>query len=249
MTTALDIITDALGILNVYAAGEAISDADAEQCLTRLNDMMDSWSNESLACYAILEQSVALVAGKSTYTIGTSGGADINATRPLRLIEGPGAAYIQDGNGNNFDVDVVTQDQWNLIGNRGSTVNANIPTVLFYDPQFPLGKLNFWAQPNIGGYTAFWDQYQQLTDFTNLAATFSLPPGYALALKTNLAVHIKPYFATAQLDPDVRDQAAESKRIIKRTNMRTSVALYDPEIVSRSQGSYNWQNDSYNGRN
>ena len=57
MTTAQDIITDSLNILGVYAAGETISDADLEQAFTRLNDMLDSWSNESLTCFAILELS------------------------------------------------------------------------------------------------------------------------------------------------------------------------------------------------
>lgn len=239
MTTALDIVTDALCMLGVYAAGETVSDADAEQALTRLNDMLDSWSNESLTCYAILEQSVALVAFQQSYTIGTSGGANINATRPIRIKDEPGSAFIQDSNGNNYPLDVVSREVWNLIGNRSESVNANVPDTLFYDPQYPLGVLNFFPEANIGGYTAYWDSYLQLTDFADLAAEASLPPGYDLALKTNLAVHMKPYHTGAQLDPEVKLQAMESKATIKRSNFRPIKATYDRELIAKGAGTYN----------
>ena len=94
MPTAQDMIYESLRLMAVYAPNETPTDADVEQGLTCLNDMLDSWSNESLSCFAILEQSGTVVAGKSSYTIGPSG--DFNLTRPLRLIEGPGAAYSQD---------------------------------------------------------------------------------------------------------------------------------------------------------
>ena len=237
MTTAQDIITDSLNILGVYAAGETISDADLEQAFTRLNDMLDSWSNESLTCFAILEQSVALTAFQQSYTIGAGG--NINATRPIRINDEPGSAYIQDSNGNNYPVAVVSRPTWNLIGNRSESVTANVPDTLWYDPQYPLGVLNFYPLPNIAGYTAFWDSYLQLTDFSTLTTAVSLPPGYILALKTNLAVHLKPYFAAAQLDPDVREQARESKGNVKRANNRPIEATFDRELIAKGAGTYN----------
>src|SRR5690349_2150704 len=144
---ALDIISFALKRMGVYAPGETIADSDAEDCLVILNDMLDSWSNESLACFTILEQSVALVAGKASYTIGSGG--DVSGTRPLRLIKTAGSAYIQDTTGQNYPVEVVERDLWNLIGNRSGIVTSQVPDTLFYDPQFPLGLLNFWPTPNL----------------------------------------------------------------------------------------------------
>ena len=234
MTTAQDIIQDALEMLGVYAAGETMSNADAQRGLTRLNNMLDSWSNESLSCYAIIEQTGTLQVGVSRYTIGSGG--TFNMTRPLKINLGPGAATFQDSNNNNFDIEVVTQDQWNLIGNRA--VTSNIPDTLFYDPQYPLGVINIFPVPNIGG-TLLWDSYLQLTDFTSLTTVLSLPPGYELAIKTNLAVHMKPYFTGTTLDPEVKEQARESKANVKRTNIRPQQASYDPEIVSSVQPTYN----------
>lgn len=243
MTTANDIIQDSLEMLGVYSPGDTMSNADAQRGLSTLNSMLDSWSNESLACFAILEQSGSLVAGTSTYTIG-SGGA-FNVTRPIRLIDGPGAAYSVDVNGNRYPIDVVPRDQWNLIGNVSSIMTSNYPTTLFYDPQYPLGVMNFWPTPNIG-ITAYWDSYLQLTDFSSLTATMSLPPGYYEALTTNLAVNLKPYFTTFQLDPVVAIRAAKALGNIKRSNIRPVEAVYDPEIVaSGSTKTYNPYTDSY----
>jgi hypothetical protein len=39
-------------------------------------------------------------------------------------------------------MEVVPRDKWNQIGNRSSTITSQIPSVLFYDPQFPLGVIN-----------------------------------------------------------------------------------------------------------
>lgn len=236
MATAQDVITDALQMLGVYDPNMPLSDADAQLGLSVLNDMMDSWSNESLACYAVLEQSGVLVPGQQSYTIGPGGHFDM--TRPLRILDGPVSAYVQDGNGNNYPMEVVTRDKWNLFGNRSDVVTSDFPDVMFYDPQFPLGIINVMPFPTIG-YTMFWDSYLQLSEFANLTSAIDLPPGYKLAMGTNLAVALKPYFADGNLDPIVAARAMESKGNIKRTNIRPSIAIYDSEIVSRAQVSYN----------
>lgn len=244
MATAADVILDALQMLGVYGAGDTVSAADQAIGLSVLNDMLDVWSNESLASFCILEQSVSLITGQQSYTIGTGG--NINATRPLKILEDPGTCFVRDQNGNDYPVAVVPRDEWNLIVDK--TVSSNIPDVLFYDPQFPLGVINLWGVPNIGGYTLFFDSYQQLGGFPTAATTFSFPPGYKRAVGTNLAVSLKPYFADGQLDPLILKEAAETKGSIKRTNRREIFAQYDAYITASGNGQYDIYNDSYNNR-
>lgn len=238
-TTALDIITDTLNWMNVYAPGEPISAADQAQSLTRLNDMIDSWSNESLTCYAILEQTGVLIPGKYQYTIGTSGGADFNMTRPIRLIKTYGSVYIVDTNGNRYNLEVVERDSWNMIGNI-INVNSNFPNTIFYDPQFPLGILNVFPVPNIG-YTMHWDSYLQLTEFPLQTTQVTLPPGYNKALKDNLALELWPYFKPAGSMPTALmvKTAYVSKGNVKRSNYRLNMALFDPEIVRTGSPVFN----------
>ena len=66
MATALDIIIDALQKLGAYAPGETLSDADAQRGLSVMNDMLDTWSNETLMIYCNQQQSIAMVAGQVT---------------------------------------------------------------------------------------------------------------------------------------------------------------------------------------
>lgn len=242
MTTAQDIIQDALESMGVYAPGETITDSDAERALTVLNDMLDSWSNESLTCFATLEQSVALTVNKAVYTLGSGGDVSV---RPIRIIEGVGAAYVQDSNNNNYPVDVVPRDKWNLIGNRGSTVTSNVPDMIFFDSQFPLANLNVFPTPNTGGYTLFWDSYLALSEFATLTTAVSLPPGYLIALKRNLAVEAWPYFKDDKSTPSpiLLESASKAKGNVRRSNIRTVEAVMDPELVSRAAGTFNIYRD------
>lgn len=244
MTTAIELVQDALEKIGVYSPGETISAADSARCLSILNDMLDSWSNESLTTYAILEQSVVLTIGQYQYTIGPGG--NINATRPLRLIFGPGAAYLVDSSGNRYWIEVIPRDRWNLITNI-TNINSNIPEVLFYDPQFPLGIINVWPIPNVD-YTLFFDSYLQFTEFAALNQDIGLPPGYTKAIKDSLAVEAFPYFKPDGATPSavLIEVASKSKGNIMRTNIRENIALYDREILGRARGQYNIYQDGYN---
>lgn len=257
--TALSMIQDALESLGVADPGLPISGADGARGLNVLNQMMDSWSNETLTCFAITQQSTTLVVGKSSYTIGNFTGIgnfvvgtsgigtqiDINSTRPLKIIDGPGAAYILDPQNNKYGVDVIPRDKWNMIGNSG--INSNVPDTLFYDPQYPLGVINVYPVPNIA-WALYWNSYTQLMEFTNLATVLQLPPGYEEAIVSNLAIRLKPYFQPPQMqiDPILVDRAKVSKANVKRTNMRVNEAVFDPEIISRASPTYNIRTDSGN---
>lgn len=238
MTTATDIAQDILEMLGVLSPGDPMANADAQRVFSVVNDMLDSWSNESLSCFAWLQQTFNLVINQSQYTVGPGG--NINGTRPLRVSDGAGSAYLLDTNANKYPMDVVDQLTWNL--RTTAAVNSNLPDTLFYDPQFPLGVINIWPTPNMT-YACYFYSYLQLVDLASLTATFSMPPGYKLAITTNGAVACKPYFRDAQIDPIIVDRARESKGNIKRTNMRTQIAVMDPEIVSRGQSTYNIRSD------
>ena len=89
---------------------------------------MDQWSTQPYACFANVEQSFPLVVNKGSYTIGTSGGADVAIARPLKIQTGYGAAYIVDSNQYRYPVEVVEQDRWNQIGTLA--INSQIPSAI-----------------------------------------------------------------------------------------------------------------------
>lgn len=244
MSTALQLLTDSVQKIGVYAPGEPLTSADSTLCLSRLTMMLDQWSNQSLASYANTEQNFTLVPGQYRYTIGTSGGADINQARPLRILDSPGTAYVVDTNGNRYNLEVVTQDRWNLIWNI-TQVSSDYPNSLFYDPQFPLGIINLYPVPTIG-WTLYFDSRIQFTDPSTLTTQITLPPGYEAAITDNLAIELWPYFKQDGSAPPPYLLALASRSLgwVKRTNTKPTYLNYDPEIVSRGNGVYNVYSDS-----
>jgi hypothetical protein len=240
MDTAAQIVEDAFQSIQVYNPGELILPADMARGFKTLNDMLESWSNESLTCYATLEQSLTFIPGTYQYTIGP--GAMIDTVRPIRLRHGFGTAYVFDQTSNRYPLEVITQDRWNQIGNI-LQVNANIPMYLWYDPQMPWGILNFFPIPNIG-WQVFFDSYLQLQRFDDLTVEINLPTGYSMALKRNLALELGPYYPNAVVTPRLQTAAENSKANVKRSNYRETIAQYDSEIVSRAKATYNIYRDT-----
>jgi hypothetical protein len=240
VSTFSDIITRSLKALGYLGSTESLSAADANDGLTGFNSMLDSWSNENLLSYVVLERSFPLVAGTNSYTIGTGG--VINTARPEDIIQ----AYVRDSNSNNFQLEILTRDRWNLIGNRGSSVTSQIPTDLFYDPQFPLGVINIFPTPS-AAYTVFYDSMQDQVTSSVLTTSISMPPGYERAYVLNLALEMMALGYPCLLDEKALarliNNASDAKANIKRTNIKEVIADYDDALVYRGSGTYNIYRD------
>lgn len=245
MTTLAQVLTRAGQALKYIGRGETMAAADATDAMNAFNDMLDSWSTENLLSYVVLERSFTLQVNKASYTIGTSGTPDVNATRPFDIIQ----AYVQDSGNNNYLMDIKTRDWWNQIGNRGSTITSQIPDTLFYDPQYPNGVINIFPTPLIA-YTLFYDSTQDQVDPSTLTTTISMPSGYIRAYILNTALEMMAYGFPCLLDEkelaNLKETAKEAKGNIKRMNIKDVIAQYDGSIVSRSYASYNIYRDNTN---
>lgn len=78
--TAQDIVTEAAERMNAYAPGEPIDFADQNRGLIMLNDLLDSLSNEHLACYNRVENIFNLTSGQNIYTVGNPVGGTFLGT-------------------------------------------------------------------------------------------------------------------------------------------------------------------------
>ena len=245
MTTLADVLTSAGKALKYIGRTQTMSAQDANDASAAFNSMLDSWTTEQLLSFVVLERSFTLIVGQASYTIGTSGTPDINATRPTDIVQ----AYVQDTTFNNFLMNIKTRDWWNQIGNRGSTITSQIPTDLFYDPQYPNGVINIFPTPLLA-YTVFYDSTQNQVDPSALTQTITMPPGYIRAYVLNTALEMMAYGFPCLLDDkelaNLRATAAEAKGNIKRMNIKDVIANYDASIVSRSYATYNIYRDTSN---
>lgn len=79
-TTANDLILGALKGINVYAPGESLDSADADDALITLNDLLDSWSTSPQAVYASSENIFNFTPGQYVYTVGNYDAGDFPGT-------------------------------------------------------------------------------------------------------------------------------------------------------------------------
>jgi len=131
MTTAYDQIVGALRLLGVLAEGETPSSETANDSLTALNQMIDSWDTERLAVFSTQDQVFNWPSGQSTRTLGPTG--DFVGLRPVLLDD---ATYFRDPQTNvSYGIKFINQQQYDGIAVK--TVTSTYPQVIFTNMTFP----------------------------------------------------------------------------------------------------------------
>jgi hypothetical protein len=179
MTTARDIIKKAMQKNGVLTKNESPDGDEASDALSALNDLISSWSNDSLLIYARLSESFPLVSGKASYTIGIGG--DFNTGRPLQIL----TAFTRIGN---IDYDISIIDESTFDGITQKSISSSIPDVMLYEAGFPLGTINIYPTPTTG--TLHIRSEKQLSQLPTLDTDLEFPPGWERALVYNLAIEI-----------------------------------------------------------
>lgn len=234
MATAQDIILGALRKIGIYTVGETLDADDATTGLEQLNALLDMWSNEHLAVYNNVENVLTLNAGQGSYTVGTGG--DFNIQRPLR-ISGAYSRLQPTGTTVDFQCYEVDFERYAQIGLKSQP--GPWPKVMYYDSAYPLATLYFWPVPSQAVEFHFWTD-MVFTDFASLTTAVSFPPGYFLALQTNLAVLLAPEYGITP-DANLMEQARATKKILKSTNMiPQSQSQYDGSIAPQNSNDAGW---------
>lgn len=94
MTSANELIDDALEMLGIKSPGDPNDAADQDRMLFVLNALLDELAAEQVFVYGMSQINVALVVNQGSYTIGESGGPTISAPRPPAIAMGPNAAAL-----------------------------------------------------------------------------------------------------------------------------------------------------------
>jgi hypothetical protein len=209
MTTALDLIADAAENLGIIDPLQALSSNEIAGGLRRLNEMLESWSNEALSVYALLQENFATVAATASYTIGS--GATWSTTRPLRIE----SAFIR-SNSIDYPLRILSREEYDTIVAKATSF---MPEYLYFEPAVANAVIYLYGVPN-AVYTVYLNSLKQLQSFAAVTTAVVLPPGYLRAIKANLAVELAPAYNRRPSDA-VLALARESKANLKRLNSRT----------------------------
>lgn len=208
MTTGLVLVTKAMQKVGVLVKGETPSPDESSDVIDMLNDMLDSWSNESLLVYTLTTESFVLSSGVASYAIGS--GQTFDTTRPV-FING---AHVRSGTIDYPPVDIISDTEYQGLPDKST---QGIPYKLNYNNAYPYGTINLYPTPG-SGYTLFLTSEKPLTNLT-LAGTVNLPPGWKRAIIYNLAIEIAPEFGQ-EVTPALVALAKSSKASIKRAVTR-----------------------------
>lgn len=161
------------------------------------------------------------------------------AVRPLRI----NSAFVRVVNSISgtldYPVSVIHVEQYELIGIK--TLPGPWPRAVYYQPSEPVGILSYWPNPSQGEMHLFCDTV--LNQFQSLNDTVTLPQGFNMALRFNLAMFMMPEYGKA--DPQqivmIDGLARSGKALIKRTNMNPPQSVqFDPQLIQRNRKDAGW---------
>ena len=222
MTTAIELITDALAELGVIAAGQSVQPEDAALGLRRLNQLMQRWTNARLTFPVLTTISVPLN-GAASYAIGPTG--DVVTVRPVKII----SATAVDAGGTEYGVNVIPRELWDSITVKAA--DGGPPCDVWWSAQPTNGRI--YVYPRSTGYTLKLACQTLLNSFAGVSTNAVLPEGYESAIYLNLADDLAASYGK-QLSADSRRRAAGAMRAIKRTNAEPVLL----SIEAKSSGDY-----------
>ena len=226
-TTAGDQITGALRLLGILAEGETASAATAQDALSALNQMLDSWSTERLAVYNTIDQVITWPASTAVQTLGPTG--SIVGLRPVNVDD---SSYFRDpSTGISYGIKLINQQQFDGIAVK--TVTSTYPQVMWVNMEYPDIRMTVYPVPT-RTLEFHIVSVQELSQPATLSTELAFPPGYLRAFKYNLACEIAPEFGVEPA-PQIIRIAMASKRNLKRINAPDDVMALPYSIVGTRQ--------------
>lgn len=222
--TVRTLIRRTLTLIGVIGEGETPSAEMQADGLSSLKDMLESWSTESLSVYTSVREQFTLVASQAAYTWGATG--NFNSARPVEIE----FASILAG-GVEYPVQILNLEQWSSIAQK--TATSDLPGFLYFETSFPLGQVNLYPVPSTAVVLVV-NSKKPLTNFASVNEEVSFPPGYARAIRYNLAIELADEYGR-QIGAGIGMIAAKSLGAIKKKNSKPRYLTPD-HIPGQSRG-------------
>lgn len=239
----------ALRTINAAPRAGEVSPEDLNIAFEAANDMLDAWAAKRLTIFQVQRKVYPGVTGKGSpsnpYTIGPGG--DFDQPRPLWI---PNAECQVNTTTPPFEfpLNILKDDDWARTSIKA--LASSLPSDLYYDYRFPvtgidtgLGQIYLYPVPN-GGQPISIVLYTPLAlaRFADRDITdYTFPPGYAEALRYQLAIRLAIELGYEQ-PQDLKDMAATTFGVIQRPNARIPVLRSDQGMAGMAGGGfYNWR--------
>lgn len=221
--TKRDLCTQALQELGVLDPTDTASDEDMNAASGAFDRLYDAWNAKRVAVYADVFAPFTLTALLAPQTIGPAGNLVVTQ-RPMS-IESAGLVLTS----GSLDVErpIWVRDAAWWSRQAVKDLSTDVPTDLYYEPDWPNGKAFFWPVPASAVGVVL--QSRMLLAALTLDATFTMPPGYHDAVMLSLAEKCARPFSRP-VTPDLAMDAAKARDVIFSANRVT------PNIATRDAG-------------
>lgn len=252
--TVLDLLKRSMRMLGAADIGEQPTADEAQDLLHALMGLTDSWACEALMSYAQSRNIYSLVAGQQVYAIGPGPQVDgvpppdWVAPRPTK-IDGMGLIVPNTDPTGVLErpMHPLTKSEYQRIRIKGIT--SDLPYAFYYDRWFSnsegaettdVGSANVFIYPSpLDSYQVALYAPLLIAQLTTLTQIVGLPPGYARAIASNLAIEMAPEFDREPSQALVAI-AEESKANVKRGNVRLNTLRVDRAMRSTHTGRFDW---------
>lgn len=233
MATVGDLIAGSLRLIGALSSSEVPAGQEQHDAFNALSDMLDRWSTNGLVVFDKIIEPFTLVAGQQSYTIGTGG--DFDTVRPQKILNA-GIQFAGISPATELPVNIINLDQWSEIIVKD--IQSTLPIALYLEDSFPLAVINLWPVPSAANILNLYS-WKPLTPFASASTVISLPPGFAEALRYNLAVRLAPEYGKTPRE-DIVQIAMDSLADLKRMNTKPVYLEIDSDLMGRKQY-FNWR--------
>lgn len=227
MATVQKLIDSALRTIGVIAAGEQAKPSEHQDAKAYADQLLDSWANEGLIAWARTSENFTTIAQR-IITIGAGG--DLDTERPITI----SSISIVDGSGSEHVCRVASLSQMRSLFGKASEVSY--PSLYYYEPEFPLGLIEFSGIPEAGN-TLKVVSNKQLVTLPGLTEQISMPPGYERAMRLGLAIELAPEYGKT-IDQVIAATYSKAIQNLKRTNSKSRIGKMRVDDALLSNSSY-----------
>jgi hypothetical protein len=226
------IIESALRSLAVLEEGATPAATTLENSSFALNLILKKWQSEGIKLWTVVEYTLPLVNNQTSYTIGPSSSYNLNADKPLRLIQ----AYLRNISVSpNIDMPMtlISEQEYNILGAKKSTGNVN---TVFYKPWRDYGELKVFLTPNTStatNYELHLTVQRPIQDITSANQNFDFPSEWFLALKWALVAELASDYEKTLNDKQYYEQKADIlKSELMDWDIEWNSTFFQPDLRS-----------------
>lgn len=217
VTTPRRLAYDAFRLLGVIRPGQSTSEDAIDDAFHALNDMLDSWQIERLMVYSTAGTQYTIPSDGGSYTMGPAG--TLSLTAPVRV---ESASWNSPGVPCSTPA-MLSQDEWRR-GRHG----------VYFDGRYPLSTVYVRPDARAGDILTLY-QWEPFTQFDTADSCADLPPGYAQAIRWNLACQLYPMAMIQQKLPQSAYAVIEAKAVESKASIR-SFHSTPPPVLSMDSG-------------